>query len=108
MVTAACYSKCFNVMKKGLKVQNSTNKYVDKEGPITTETIIAAIYRDILHGADFSITSDFFEMGGDSLSAMRIAMMVEERFGVKITLEEIFKDGSVAAISRLVQVHLQR
>jgi amino acid adenylation domain-containing protein len=43
-----------------------------------TEARIAAIWSDLLGLNDVGVTDDFFELGGDSLQAMRMAMSVEK------------------------------
>lgn len=43
-----------------------------------TETRIAAIWSDLLELGDVGVRDDFFELGGDSLQAMRMIMAVEQ------------------------------
>lgn len=43
-----------------------------------TETRIAAIWSDLLGLGDVGVRDDFFELGGDSLQAMRMIMAVEQ------------------------------
>jgi amino acid adenylation domain-containing protein len=43
-----------------------------------TEARIAAIWSDLLDLGDVGVMDDFFELGGDSLQAMRMAMAVEQ------------------------------
>jgi acyl carrier protein len=45
---------------------------------------------------------DYFELGGTSLGVMQIVWMVEERFGVRISLTDFFDSPDLAGIARLV------
>ncbi|KUM25194.1 hypothetical protein AU467_04210 [Mesorhizobium loti] len=64
---------------------------------------IAAVYRDILGLDDVALTDSFFDLGGDSLSALsvidRIEQLTEERLAVSLLLEHQTPRGLAIALS---------
>lgn len=65
---------------------------------------IAAVYRDILGLDDVAMTDSFFDLGGDSLSALsvidRIEQLTGERLAVSLLLEHQTPSGLAIALSK--------
>ncbi|PBB89684.1 hypothetical protein CK215_26365 [Mesorhizobium sp. WSM3864] len=65
---------------------------------------IAAVYRDILGVDDVALTDSFFDLGGDSLSALsvlgRIEQLTGERLAVSLLLEHQTPEGLALALSK--------
>ncbi|MDX8462490.1 non-ribosomal peptide synthetase/type I polyketide synthase [Mesorhizobium humile] len=65
---------------------------------------IAAVYRDILGVDDVALTDRFFDLGGDSLSALsvidRIEQLTGERLAVSLLLEHQTPEGLALALSK--------
>ncbi|WP_331375473.1 non-ribosomal peptide synthetase/type I polyketide synthase [Sinorhizobium chiapasense] len=65
---------------------------------------IAAVYRDILGLDDVALTDSFFDLGGDSLSALsvidRIEQLTDERLAVSLLLEYQTPRGLAMALSK--------
>jgi acyl carrier protein len=59
------------------------------------EEKMALIWERLLGRKPASPADDFFELGGDSLLAMQLIQLVEENFGKKITLRNIFSNASL-------------
>lgn len=55
-----------------------------------TETAILALWRELLPFAELGPEMDFFEVGGDSLSAQRLATALTEWFGIHVTARNVF------------------
>ncbi|WP_197028071.1 condensation domain-containing protein, partial [Gordonia alkanivorans] len=49
-----------------------------------------------------SATSSFFELGGDSLSAARLAARLSDQLGVAVSVRDVFEAGSVRALAEAV------
>ncbi|MER9396197.1 MULTISPECIES: amino acid adenylation domain-containing protein [unclassified Mesorhizobium] len=66
---------------------------------------IAAVYRDILGLEDVAATDSFFDLGGDSLSALsvidRIEQLTGERLAVSLLLEHQTPSGLAIALSKI-------
>ena len=60
--------------------------------PSTAEVaeLIASIYRETLGDDTLDTTSDFYEAGGDSLSAFQITARVQEALGVEVPVALVF------------------
>ncbi|ASO20924.1 acyl carrier protein [Actinoalloteichus hoggarensis] len=60
---------------------------------------VGAIWRDVL-GADTQAT--FFELSGQSISAVRIAARIEDELGITVDIGELFEDPTGEAFARAV------
>jgi acyl carrier protein len=81
-----------------------TEEYVAPESP--TEQIIAEIWRDILDAEQVGIYSDFFALGGHSLSATQVIGRVNSRFGVDLAVRQLFDDPTVDGLALAVEEYL--
>ena len=66
------------------------------------ESLLAEIWAELLEFDEIGVNDDFFELGGDSLLAMRMALAVEESLGTSVS-GDIFRTGTtVAGLARAV------
>ena len=54
------------------------------------ETMLAGLYRTLLGTAQVGATDSFFDLGGNSLTAMRLVDMISEETGVQIGVTSVF------------------
>lgn len=66
------------------------------------EREIAAMMADVLGVSSLGVTDDFFELGGTSLGAMRLAVMLEQRFGVAVTMSAFAASPTVEGLIEAV------
>lgn len=66
------------------------------------QAMVAEIWRDVLGGAAIGPDDDFLALGGDSLIAVRIAARLRERFGCEVSVETVFRGGTVAGLAGLL------
>ena len=59
------------------------------------EQLVAAIWTDVLGTQHLGIDDDLLDLGGDSLLATRIALRVEESFGIALTVRLVLKHPSI-------------
>ena len=64
-----------------------------------TEMKLAAIWMELLKVERVGIHDDFFDLGGDSLMAIRARSRIHDAFGVAPSLESIFSVATIAALS---------
>jgi amino acid adenylation domain-containing protein len=64
------------------------------------ETVMAAIWSEVLDLDRVGVLDDFFTLGGHSLLSTRILVRVREAFGVDVPLHRIFSEPTVAGLSR--------
>jgi acyl carrier protein len=61
------------------------------------------IWKGVLGLGDFSIDDDFFDLGGHSLAAMRVAARISEGLGLDVPLETVLEFSTVAALATEVE-----
>ncbi|WP_273736627.1 phosphopantetheine-binding protein, partial [Mycolicibacterium septicum] len=80
--------------------------YVDGQeyrAPTTlTEEILAGIYGDVLGLEQVGIDDSFFDLGGDSLSAMRLIAAVNASLDAGLPVRTVFDAPTVSALAQQV------
>ncbi len=67
------------------------------------ELAVAQIFADALDTTITAREANFFRLGGDSLLAMRVVCLCQERLDVDVPISSIFENPTVAALANLVQ-----
>ena len=65
-----------------------------------TEIALARAFADVLGVERVGVTSSFFDLGGNSLSAMRLAARASDVLGVEVSVRDAFGAPSVREILR--------
>ena len=88
-----------NTIASWFEKSNSTGSI-----PISTETekCIADILTELIGLSEVFSDTDFFEVGGDSLLAVRLINAIKTRFAVDITMRELFDSRTVSNISEII------
>ena len=70
----------------------------------TTETQIKLlnIWKEILNLSNISITSDFFNIGGDSLLAIKLSSYIEKEFDVDVNINDIFENPTIETFGEYI------
>ncbi len=71
-----------------------------------TEDKLAAIWRNILRTRAIQRSSDFFDLGGHSLTAMQVASHVRDAFGVELPLKAIFDSRTLERLATQIDFAL--
>jgi phthiocerol/phenolphthiocerol synthesis type-I polyketide synthase E len=61
------------------------------------------VWGDALGVTELSLDDDFFELGGDSLSAVQVAARISARFGVEISAGSLFDTPTLRALTEEVR-----
>jgi acyl carrier protein len=61
---------------------------------------LSSIWQDVLGAARVAPEDDFFDLGGDSLAAMRIVARIREAFDVDVDVSLILDAGTVARVAQ--------
>ncbi len=69
-------------------------EYVAPASP-PAEEAVAAVYADLLGLDRVGVTESFFDLGGNSLSAARLAARVSAALGVEVSVRDVFDTSSV-------------
>ena len=67
------------------------------------EKTLVAIWERVLRVAPIGIDDDFFELGGESITAMQIQHFIDKQFAIKMSLVELFDYPSISEVARLVR-----
>lgn len=67
------------------------------------EVQMLQIWEEVLEKSDLGVNDDFFDVGGHSLLALRLVLLIEQRMGVKIPLAELFKSATIAHLAEVAQ-----
>jgi acyl carrier protein len=61
------------------------------------------LWMEVLETTDIGLDGDFFEMGGNSLHAVRVIDWIEERYGVVLDLPDLYDHPTVRELADLVE-----
>jgi acyl-coenzyme A synthetase/AMP-(fatty) acid ligase/acyl carrier protein len=67
------------------------------------ETALCAMFAEVLRREQVGVEDDFFALGGDSLSAMRLVGRVCTGFGIELSLRDFYSASTVRDLARLIQ-----
>ncbi|MGK4585674.1 amino acid adenylation domain-containing protein [Kitasatospora sp. HPMI-4] len=65
----------------------------------TYERTLATIIGDLLQRPSVGVHENLFELGGTSLTAMRLVVLIEQRYGISIPLSEFIAAPTVAELA---------
>ncbi|MEI8055594.1 MAG: AMP-binding protein, partial [bacterium] len=97
-VDRACLAKKDIFMQKSKTFLNTNNKlYVD----------ILNMFSKLLNESPEKIdtTKSFFELGGDSITILKLLNTIKKDFGVNISVSEVYKNSSVAYFASCIAKH---
>jgi acyl transferase domain-containing protein len=66
------------------------------------ERELGAIWEELLGVAGIGIDDNFFDLGGDSLVAVRLTARIRDRLGVELDLRALFDDPTITRLAALV------
>ncbi|WP_143315726.1 condensation domain-containing protein [Clostridium sp. HBUAS56017] len=91
--------------KKALsKLANNVNEKISFESPRNElEEKLANILKEVLGISNVGINEDFFELGGDSLKAIRFVLKCEQ-IGMSLKINDIFQYSSIKKISEYLGI----
>jgi len=67
-----------------------------------TEQTVAQIYATVLATDRVGADDRFFDIGGNSLQAMRAVSRINKSFGIKISIRQLYGDASVSAVASAI------
>ena len=75
--------------------------FVAPRGPI--EGLLATIWAEVLGREEISVADSFFDLGGNSLLATQVSILVQEVLPVELPLRKMFESPTIAGIAALIE-----
>jgi acyl carrier protein len=69
----------------------------------TTEVALAAVWRQVLGRRHVAADDDFFDLGGDSITATLLLDLSNERFGVTLSFDALLGRASLRAFAATIE-----
>ncbi|MFN7096467.1 MAG: non-ribosomal peptide synthetase, partial [Gammaproteobacteria bacterium] len=69
-----------------------------------TERVLASIWRKLLDIVDISANSNFFHLGGQSLTAVRLVAMIRNKLHIQLSVKSIFEHSSLREMAHLIDI----
>jgi len=79
---------------------NKTTEYTEPR--TEEEKIVASIWKECLNKEKIDIFSNFFEIGGHSLIAVRVMNKIEQQAGKKLPLSTLFEHSTIEQLAKLI------
>ena len=77
-------------------------RHPDGLSPSTVERRVEEIWRDVLGMPEGRADATFFELQGQSISAVRIVTRIEDELGIGVDVGSLFEDPDLTAFTRSV------
>ena len=90
-----------NALPDPVEAEASEDGYVPPRTP--TEQTVADIFAEVLSLPRVGSEDSFFEVGGNSLQAMRAVSRINKGFGIKISIRTLYGNATVHAVSAAVE-----
>jgi acyl carrier protein len=71
-----------------------------------TETVLAAIWVDVLKKERVGVNESFMTLGGHSLLAIRVLGKLSRQFGVRLPLRSLFDTPTIAELAQVVDAEV--
>lgn len=69
-----------------------------------TEKKLLTIWQEVLQLSKISTQSNFFHLGGDSLLAIKLIALINDSFGINITINSLFKHPTIHSLSNYLDM----
>jgi amino acid adenylation domain-containing protein/FkbM family methyltransferase len=89
--------------RQALPAAEGTHPAADFVAPRSeTEKKLAAIWRELLEADAIGVNDDFFDLGGQSLLAIRMVARIRDEFGVDVQLRNLFETPTLAGLAEII------
>ena len=83
-----------------LPIEETNKKYIPPRNNIDSNLI--ELLKNLLHVDNISIDDDFFNIGGDSLSAINLCAHIQNTFNVQLFVRDILDNSQIRSISDMI------
>lgn len=85
------------------RTQGKAESAILDESEESLSSILIATYAKFFGNDSVGLTSDFFELGGDSLKALTLASRINKKLGSKLSIGDIYKYPTPRALSEILK-----
>nr|QEO74523.1 AMP-dependent synthetase and ligase [uncultured bacterium] len=78
----------------------AAREYVAPRSPL--EQVVAGIWAELLKVERVGLEDNFFDLGGDSIKAVRLVSRVNERLGADLRVQDVFKHQTVEPLAQRI------
>ncbi|MEO9892790.1 amino acid adenylation domain-containing protein [Aurantibacter sp.] len=71
------------------------------------EQLVAKIWQSALEIEDIDVNSNFFEMGGHSIIAVKVMTLIEEKTGKRLPLSSLFEHSTIKKLAKLLDANTE-
>ncbi|NEB81030.1 Surfactin synthase subunit 1 [Streptomyces sp. SID14478] len=82
---------------------NSERKAAPSRVPVALGQEIAQLWSEYLDGRDVGVADDFFALGGNSLTGIKIIDRVAQDYGVQLSVRDFYLAQTPARVAELVE-----
>ncbi len=68
------------------------------------EKEIARIWQNLLGISQIGTRDDFFELGGDSLTGVKLIALINEKFKINVSLDELYNNPTIERIAQSIEI----
>lgn len=83
-------------------VETDSKKVTDTSMYTETQNKLLEIYQSVLEQNYFNREDNFFEIGGNSLSAMRLSFRINKEFNSDLSIKDVFSNPTIIAMEKLL------
>ncbi|MCR8746647.1 non-ribosomal peptide synthetase [Romboutsia lituseburensis] len=83
-----------------VNTQKNTNKQVKQISSLEVEVL--DIFKEVFENEKYNINSNFFEMGGDSLIAVKTLTLIKSKLGYELKISDIFNNTTVERLANVI------
>ncbi|MFT5082860.1 MAG: amino acid adenylation domain-containing protein [Lentisphaeria bacterium] len=80
--------------------------HVEPVSLVGTAAKISEVWTEVTRRVTFSNTDNFFESGGNSLTATQLAVKLGRKFSTKIEVADVYRNPTLAAQTKLIELAL--
>lgn len=88
-----------------LRLAKAPTQPTDVTNPVFD--VVCSAWADVFETEEVSYADDFFEIGGNSLSATRLLATIQDRLGVELSLRDLFDHPTVGELSEMAEQELE-
>ncbi len=71
------------------------------------DSTLLAIFKKLINTQDINMSSSFFDLGGDSLTAINLCTRIYDNFGFQLSIKDIFKNPIIVELSDVISNNIE-